>query len=1099
MKKKLLSRAAVSLLALSMATGTVACNSKKDEQDTKGGDTSVNEIKEGKKTEKESKETDSNKEKKDLEQVDEEPADDEAGHKTEAKSDNAKDENSKDREIAQMSVKSNYRIAYSANGGDSFNIYTETSDGYGNITTQYPTRKGYVFTGWNMKSDGSGNSVMPGQKVHIPGDITLFAQWKSGQYSIKYELNGGSNNIENPLSYNSGDYIYLKDAAKEGNTFLGWFTDPNFEMPFDATNDYASNLVLYAKWKTNKCAVQFLANGGLFNGYPDVSYSLVYGNKYKVPNPEKNGFRFKGWTIAGAGEIVEFTDEYSVLRIKGDGVLTALWESVTDDNAKLILSANNLSMIKGNSKKISCNYKNGITYETSNSAVATVSADGTITAVGKGNAVITVYFNKNGSDEKSAQCKVSVTESAVVSDETLILSESSLMLNAATSESIKLSAFYSSSTIEAEKLSWQTSNDRIVSVSNTGLVTAVNPGSATITVSDSKGKTATCRITVTNGEVTADSVVSLNKEELILGLKTSKKAKLRASANNVKISNTDVEWISSNPEIAKVNKYGDITAVSKGSTVISVRLSNGSIASCKVKVVETLTDKPLVIDKDSLLLDMTGETSAELDVTVNKAGYTSKSLKWTSSDEKVAKVNNSGVIKAIGNGTAQVKATLPDGTSVKCDVTVNTTATGILLDNKEISLTSGGGNTKKQLTASVIPSASNLNNKVVWASSDETVASVNSKGEVTANNPGSAVITAILPNGETTLCTVTVTAFESPIEFIDEKGNKVTAVNADLSEDLNTKTLKVRTKEDNSNVTANWFSSNEDVVTVSSSGELKFLKNGRAEITAMDSNGNTVVVNVVVYTTVKSIKITGPNVIDLNSENKTIVLKAGINPSTANVGQEVTWTSSDETIAIVDDNGNVVGLKEGTVEIKATSGNGLVSIHEVKVEKVKTTIKVEENLKIDLNSENKTAALNVIIENAKSDDDKILTFTSSDENIAKVNSDGVVSGINTGKCKIEVTTKSGITAECNISVVRTAKGIGFKEEQISMKVGESKKLSWNFTTLDVTERKVIFTSSDESIAIIEDDGTVKALGTGTAKITVTAENGTSADCIIVIS
>lgn len=1109
MRKKLLSRVAVTMLALSMLAPAAGCGDKTESKENNKVKTATEENSEKNKDEKtdsdspeevKDKDKDKDKDKKSKDKTGKDREVEYAEEPARGDEENAPAASKQKNNISEMSVKSNYKITYKANGGDEFNMYTESSDGYASITNSYPTRTGYVFAGWNMAPDGSGKAVMPGQKVHIDQDVVLYAQWKSGQYSIKYELNGGANDIANPISYNSGEYIYLKDATRDGFTFLGWYTDPDFNSPYDSTRDYGSNLTLYAKWQVNKYNVQFLANGGTFNGYTDVTYSLVYSNKYKIPNPVKAGYRFTGWAISGAGEIVEKGADYSVLKIGGNAVLTALWESEsTPEETKLVISNTSLKMTKGQVRQITANYSMGITYESSNPSVAAVDNEGNVTAIGRGKAVITVYYNRNSFGEKSAKCEVTVEENAVVPEESLVLSNSTVEINRAENTTVKLSLYYSNSNNDISSsvdIKWTSSNENVVTVSN-GLISAKNSGTAVVTATDRAGRTARCVVKVNDGVINADTVISLDRSEVVLDKDTNKKMRLAASTNSKIIRNTEAEWFSSDESVCRVNRFGDIYAISKGTAVITAKLSNGSTASCTVKVIEKTSGNAITFIQDSITLDMTGNYSESIDVVVNKAGYTSKSVKWESSDAKVAVVDNTGKVTAWGNGSAVIKGVLPDGSYASCRVTVNTTATGISLDKKTASLINGGNNKEIQLSASAVPSTANLNTQVSWSSSDENVATVDANGKVTAKGTGTAIIEASLPNGESDVCVVTVAAYEAPFEIYDENDTKVETLGIDLADGKDSGVIKAKMKSDGSAASVKWFVSDESIISVNEAGEVKYLKNGRADITAMDADGNTVQINVVVYTTVRSLEITGGDTIDINKTN-TLSLKAQINPATANVGNNITWSSSDDSTATVDENGNVVALKQGTVTIKAVTDNGVSASHEIKIEKVETTMEVEKNMKIDLNSEKKTMALNVKINNSSSEDDKVLTFESSDENVAAVDADGVVSAKAVGTCKITVTTKSGLSAECEVSVVKSAKGIGFKEDKVTIKVGEEKTLAWTFSTLDVSEKDVTFTSSDENVVTIDKDGKIKGIKPGTVMVTVTAENGVSGSCEVTV-
>ena len=120
--------------------------------------------------------------------------------------------------------------------------------------------------------------------------------------------------------------------------------------------------------------------------------------------------------------------------------------------------------------------------------------------------------------------------------------------------------------------SWSSSNKSVATVTSAGKVTAVAPGTTTITVKLANGSKATCKVTVKKATVT------LNKSALTLV--EGKSTTLTATATGSKISS----WSSSNKSVATVTSAGKVTAVNKGTATITVKLANGSTATCKVTV-----------------------------------------------------------------------------------------------------------------------------------------------------------------------------------------------------------------------------------------------------------------------------------------------------------------------------------------------------------------------------------------------------------------------------------------------------------------------------------------------------------------------------------
>jgi uncharacterized protein YjdB len=160
------------------------------------------------------------------------------------------------------------------------------------------------------------------------------------------------------------------------------------------------------------------------------------------------------------------------------------------------------------------------------------------------------------------------------------------------------------------------------------------------------------------------------------------------------------------------------------------------------------------LDKTSLTLH--GNESQQLTATILPADA-SQELTWTSSDESVATVSQSGLVSAVAAGHAVITATTTDGTdlSASCDVTV----LQVQAESIQLNVTTAGLNegSTLQLTATVLPEECDIKT-VIWASNNPSVATVDSNGLVTTHSVGTATITAITTDGSnlSTTCTVTL-------------------------------------------------------------------------------------------------------------------------------------------------------------------------------------------------------------------------------------------------------------------------------------------------------------------------------------------------------
>ncbi|MDE6631411.1 MAG: Ig-like domain-containing protein, partial [Muribaculaceae bacterium] len=235
------------------------------------------------------------------------------------------------------------------------------------------------------------------------------------------------------------------------------------------------------------------------------------------------------------------------------------------------------------------------------------------------------------------------------------------------------------------------------------------------------------------------------------------------------------------------------------------------------------------------------------------------------------------------------------------------------------------------------------------------------------------------------------------------------------------------------------------------------------------------------------------------TEGETATLTATIAPENA-TDKTVTWTSSDTSVATVSDKGVVTAVKAGTATITATSANGktanctvtvaanIISVESVAISKTELSL-----------TEGDTANLTATIapENAT---DKSVTWTSSDEAVATVSADGVVSAVKAGTATITAASSNGKTATCTVTV--TAKvidvtGITLSDIDLSMTKGETITLTATIDPENATDKTVTWTSSDEAVATVDAEGNVTAIAVGEAVITAACGN-VNASCHVTV-
>ena len=218
----------------------------------------------------------------------------------------------------------------------------------------------------------------------------------------------------------------------------------------------------------------------------------------------------------------------------------------------------------------------------------------------------------------------------------------------------------------------------------------------------------------------------------------------------------------------------------------------------------------------------------------------------------------------------------------------------------------------------------------------------------------------------------------------------------------------------------------------------------------------------------------------------------------------ITWSSDDESIATVDNEGTVTAISEGTATITATTNDGTNLSASCEVTVTPKTVKsISLDEKAITLERNETAQLTVTVlpEDA---DNKAVTWSSDDESIATVDDEGTVTAISEGTATITATTNDGtnLSASCEVTVTpKTVKSISLDKEKLNIKIGQSEYLKVTVSPIDADDISVSWRSNNKIIATVDAGGKVTALVPGTAIITVTTNDGTnlSASCEVTVT
>ncbi len=342
--------------------------------------------------------------------------------------------------------------------------------------------------------------------------------------------------------------------------------------------------------------------------------------------------------------------------------------------------------------------------------------------------------------------------------ESVSLNEESIVLKSGEEASLVASVLPETATNKSVK--YVSSNTTVATVDSKGNVKAKNAGDAIITVTTEDGnKTASAKIKVIlSGEEPTDkdkvTGVKLDKDSLMLTI--GDEEKLVATVLPTSATNKNVKFESSDSKIASVDSDGTVTAVTKGSAIITVTTEDGNKTStCTVTVKEkesveeeVIPVTELTVDKNSL--EMTEGTDCKVLADIKPNNATDKTLKWESADTDIATVDAEGNIHAVKKGNTSITVSTLDGKH-KVEIRVNVTAAAEVIKLYSMWLNTywlqmEPGHTHELIAYFSPENATNKN--TTFVSSDESIIQVDEKGIVTAVKEGYATVTTTSVDGE---------------------------------------------------------------------------------------------------------------------------------------------------------------------------------------------------------------------------------------------------------------------------------------------------------------------------------------------------------------
>jgi trimeric autotransporter adhesin len=574
-----------------------------------------------------------------------------------------------------------------------------------------------------------------------------------------------------------------------------------------------------------------------------------------------------------------------------------------------------------------------VTWSSANSAAASISAAGMVTAASPGSTAITARMGR-----MSGSTTLTVTAATLV---VIDLTPTNASVANGLSNRFVAAGVYTDNSVHdiSTSVTWSSSVSSVAAISNTpgsnGVITTSAPGSTMIAATLGSVSASTV-LTVTSAALVSIEVTPTNPS-IASGLSDALKATGIYTDQSTHDLTSSVTWSSSIAGVASVSNApgsnGVTTTLTPGSTTITASLGGISGSTNLTVTAATLVSLGLTPANPSIAKGLKSQFTATGTYTDNSMQNLTAQVQWSSSDATVATVSNAtgydGLAVGLNPGSVMITATL--GGASASTVLAVTPATLVSIGVTPANLSIANGLTSQLVATGVYTdnSTQDLTAAVAWTSSDPTVASVSnastSHGLATGVNPGSVTITAAsgAVSGSTGL-TVTPAALVS-IALIPANPSIANGTQQHFA------ATGTYTDASTHDVTAavTWSSSDATVAAISnalgSSGLATSVGQGSATITAtlgtiVGSTGLTVTPAALV-----SIAVIPANSSIANGTGQQFAaIGTYTDNSTQPLTSSVNWSSSDTTIASISNasgsNGLTSSVGQGSATIAATLG-----------------------------------------------------------------------------------------------------------------------------------------------------------------------------------
>ncbi len=741
-----------------------------------------------------------------------------------------------------------------------------------------------------------------------------------------------------------------------------------------------------------------------------------------------------------------------------------------------------------------------VTWSSSNTLTAMISASGLATGVVPGNVTITAVLNTTTG---TASFTVSVPPATLQS--IAVTPAGASIVTGATQQYTATGTYSDASTQNlTSQVTWSSSTSA-ASINSAGLATAVAPGSPTIQAT-LNGTTGTAGLTVTSAAVTLQSI-AVTPASAMIAKSATQQFTATGTYSDASTQNltSQVTWSSSVPGIATIDPTGLATGQLPGVTQISAALSGQTGTATLTVNPATITSIAVTPATATVADGTTQQYKAVASFSDGSTQDLTNTVSWSSSIPADATINSSGLASTTATGTVTISAQSGGQTGTATLTISNATPNGLQITPSSISGLPAGD--FQQLTATATftdGSSQNVTSSATYYTSDPTVATVNQSGNVSAVGPGSATITATL--GGTT-ATVPVTVSNATLTSIT-----VTPANPTIPAGQSQQLTATGTYSDGStqdlSSSVNWASSNSAAVSVSSTGNVMVMTPGSATITATRSGvtGSDAITGSNAVVTAISVSPASTN-LAVGQTQQFAATATFSDGSQQTVTASAHWSVSDASKASIA-NGSNAGLltanAAGSLSAIATIGSvtGSASVTITAATLSSLTINPSAVLSLPAGTTKALTVTAVYSDNSNADVTSQVTWTSGQASTAFVDTTGLLHGIASGITTIDAHL-SGVDGTAAVTVGNaTLTSIALTPSAPTLPLGQTVQMTATGTysdnsTADISNQ-VSWTSAAPATATISSTGLVTPVAPGASTLTA-ALNGVSGSTTLTVT